>query len=33
VLFRSGERNTSISLDPVWIKVQYGICLTADCGG
>lgn len=30
---RPGERNTSISLDPVWIKVQYGICLTADCGG
>ncbi len=30
---RPGERNTSVSLDPVWIKVQYGICLTADCGG
>lgn len=28
-----GVRNTSISLDPVWIKVQYGMCLTADCGG
>lgn len=30
---KPGERNTSVSLDPVWIKVNYGICLTADCGG
>lgn len=30
---KPGERNTSVSLDPVWIKVQYGICLTATCGG
>lgn len=30
---KDGERNTSVSLDPVWIKVQYGICLTAGCGG
>lgn len=29
---REGERNASISLDPVWIKVQYGICLTEQCG-
>lgn len=29
---KPGERNTSISLDPVWIMVQYGICLTAKCG-
>lgn len=29
---RVGERNASISLDPVWIKIQYGICLTAQCG-
>jgi hypothetical protein len=29
---KPGERNSSISLDPVWIKVQYGICLTAGCG-
>jgi hypothetical protein len=29
---RSGERNSSISLDPVWIKTQYGICLTVECG-
>lgn len=29
---KPGERNSSISLDPVWIKVQYGICLTARCG-
>lgn len=27
-----GERNTSLSIDPVWIRVQYGICLTAQCG-
>jgi hypothetical protein len=27
-----GKRNTTISLDPVWIKVQYGMCLTAQCG-
>lgn len=27
-----GERNESVSVDPVWIKVQYGICLTAECG-
>ncbi len=30
---KTGERNTSVSLDPVWIKVQYGLCLTASCGG
>lgn len=29
---KPGERNTSVALDPVWIKVQYGICLTAKCG-
>lgn len=29
---KDGERNTGISLDPVWIMVQYGICLTAQCG-
>jgi hypothetical protein len=29
---KPGERNSSISLDPVWIRVQYGICLTASCG-
>ena len=29
---KSGTRNTSVSLDPVWIKVQYGLCLTAACG-
>lgn len=28
-----GVRNSSLSLDPVWIKVQYGICLTVSCGG
>lgn len=27
-----GVRNTSVSLDPVWIRVQYGICLTVNCG-
>ncbi|MCB9073706.1 MAG: hypothetical protein H6623_08790 [Bdellovibrionaceae bacterium] len=27
-----GVRNTQVSLDPVWIKVQYGICLTVACG-
>lgn len=30
---QEGQRNTSVSLDPVWIKVQYGICLTQECGG
>lgn len=29
---RDGERNTNVSLDPVWVKVQYGICLTEQCG-
>lgn len=28
-----GQRNTTVSLDPVWIKIQYGLCLTAACGG
>jgi len=28
----SGTRNSTISTDPVWIRVQYGICLTAACG-
>jgi hypothetical protein len=27
-----GVRNQSVSLDPVWIRVQYGICLTVNCG-
>jgi len=27
-----GVRNTTVSLDPVWIRVQYGICLTVQCG-
>ena len=27
-----GQRNSTVSLDPVWIRVQYGICLTAACG-
>ena len=27
-----GERNTTVSLDPIWIRVQYGICLTEQCG-
>ncbi len=29
---REGERNVNVSLDPVWVKVQYGICLTEQCG-
>lgn len=29
---QNGVRNTTISLDPVWIKTQYGICLTVQCG-
>ncbi len=29
---RDGQRNSGISLDPVWIKTQYGICLTEQCG-
>lgn len=27
-----GSRNSNLSLDPVWIKSQYGICLTEQCG-
>ncbi len=29
---RPGERNSTVSLDPVWIRVQYGICLNVKCG-
>lgn len=29
---RDGQRNEALSLDPVWIKTQYGICLTEQCG-
>ena len=29
---QAGVRNTTISVDPVWVKTQYGICLTAQCG-
>jgi hypothetical protein len=29
---RDGQRNEALSLDPVWIKSQYGICLTEQCG-
>jgi hypothetical protein len=27
------KRNTSVEVNPVWIQVQYGICLNAHCGG
>lgn len=27
------KRNTIVEVNPVWIQVQYGICLNANCGG
>lgn len=30
---QSGKRNERIEISPVWIKVQYGMCLNARCGG
>lgn len=30
----AGQRNrTDASVNPAWIKVQYGICINASCGG
>jgi hypothetical protein len=26
-------KNTTLSVNPIWIKTQYGICLNAACGG
>ncbi len=26
-------RNTSVSVNPIWIKILYGLCLQASCGG
>ncbi len=28
-----GKRNTDLASSPVWIKVQYGMCLNVSCGG
>ena len=28
----SGERQQRASVNPVWIRVQYGICINASCG-
>ncbi len=27
------KRNTTVEVNPVWIQVQYGMCLDAKCGG
>jgi hypothetical protein len=27
------KRNTSVEVNPVWVMVQYGICMNANCGG
>ena len=27
------KRNTAVEVNPVWIQVQYGMCLDAKCGG
>ena len=29
----AGKRNTKVGTSPVWIMVQYGICLDNGCGG
>lgn len=29
---RPGQRNEDVAVDPVWVKVKYGLCLTAACG-
>lgn len=29
----AGGRNTSVSVNPVWIMTMYGICLSNQCGG
>lgn len=28
----SQRRNSAVSVNPVWIKIQYGICIQASCG-
>lgn len=27
-----GRRNQNLAVNPVWVKVQYGICINARCG-
>lgn len=27
------QRNTSLGVSPVWVMINYGICLRASCGG
>ena len=27
-----GQRNRQVEVSPIWIKVGYGMCLTANCG-
>ncbi len=29
---QEGRRNQTVSVSPVWVKSQYGICLNANCG-
>jgi hypothetical protein len=31
-IFQLEKRNTKIGVNPIWVKVAYGICLTAACG-
>ncbi len=30
---RSGQQNETIAVNPVWIMIQYGLCLDVKCGG
>ena len=28
----TGRQNTKFSVNPVWVKIEYGICVNAKCG-
>lgn len=30
---QTGRQNRDIRVNPVWLQIQYGICLTVECGG
>jgi hypothetical protein len=32
-IYELGPRNRSVEVNPIWVKVGYGMCLDARCGG
>ena len=29
---KDGERNKTVGVDPAWLMIGYGLCITAECG-